>query len=412
MLFLYLGTPAHATDLTSHLESLIIPFAERYPAGELIYARNVWDLKAFAGRLYVAAGNYDNNGPAPNAGPVPILAWDPVKMAIVNEGQVDEEQIDRFCLINGTLYIPGTDPMESWKRGNLYRRRKDGRWQKQRTIPKAIHVFALTGNNGRLYAGLKATDTVPWYVDFNGYGSAVAVSSNAGKSWKFFRLGGYSISSFLHTAGRLYAADVFPGPGLNQWIAARSRERYYAPMYMLNAAGNHFERRSDLTAEHLFPDTQGVMDRACIISLAVVFADSCLYIGSDARGPFGLYRTDSLDPGAVRTTRIRLPDESIPRDIFIDNGMAFVLLQSPLAEHAVCNHVLASRDLVRWAAFFHFNAPTFARSFEKLDGDFYFGLGCEVKNRNRWHQNELHPETGRLVRLKKEHLPAIKTIVK
>ncbi len=202
------------------VEDLGIPFADRYSGGDAVYARNVWDLQAFSGRLYIGAGNYDNSGPAPNAGPVPILAWDPDAGTVVREGEVDEEEISRFEIVEDTLYIPGADPREGWELGNLYRREPGGNWRKLRTIPRAIHAAALTGHAGSLYVGLKATDTVPWYVDFNGYGSAVAVSEDRGGSWKVFPLGGYAVQTFLQVSGRLYATDVFPGPGLETWITA------------------------------------------------------------------------------------------------------------------------------------------------------------------------------------------------
>ncbi len=41
-----------SSDVTPYVESFEIPFAERYRGGEEIYARNVWDLQAFEGRLY------------------------------------------------------------------------------------------------------------------------------------------------------------------------------------------------------------------------------------------------------------------------------------------------------------------------------------------------------------------------
>ena len=48
---------------------------------------------------------------------------------------------------------------------------------------------------------------------------------------------------------------------------------------------------------------------------------------------------------------------------------------------------------------FHFYSSTFARSFEILNNDFYFGLGCEVKNTKYWRENELVPETGQILRV-------------
>ncbi len=405
------ASPVHPSDVTVHVESLTIPLARRYPAGAAIYARNVWDLQAFEGRLYVGGGNWDNKGPSSNAGPVPILAWDADKGRVVQEGEVDDEEISRFEIIGGRLYIPGADALESWKLGNLYRRETDGHWRKLRTIPRAIHAFALTDYGGRLYAGLKATDTVPWYVDFKGYGAAVAVSENSGSSWKFLPLGGFGAFEFLQVDGCLYAMDLTPGPGLRQWISKQDREAYYAPAYALDPSGLCFERRPDLDAAHLFPDTPEARERACCVHRPVSFGRSALYIGA-CGGPFGLYRAGSLHKGKVRTARIPLPPGTIPQDLLIRDGVVFVLLQGPTDKKGIQIRVLASRDLDQWFDLLRFTAPTFARSFEILNGDFYFGLGCTVKSRSEWNPAELHPETGRLLRIKGGYLPALRTYLK
>ena len=400
-----------ASEVPPHVESLVIPFAKRYPNGPAVYARNTWDLQAFGGQLYIGAGNWSNRGPAPNAGPVPILAWDPAEEAIVREGEVDDEEISRFEVIDDRLFIPGVDPRESWKLGNLYRRETDGRWRKMRTIPRAIHAYALAGHAGRLYAGLKATDTVPWYVDWKGYGSAVAFSRDGGGSWGLLPLGGHSIQSFLRVANQLYATDLFPSPGLERWISEHDREKYYAPVYALDSSCERFVRRSDLTFRRLFPDTEEARGGARVISRTVPFGESVLYIGSSVHGPFGLYRADSLAVEDIRTSRIRLPEGTFPRDILVREGVVFVLLQGPATRKGIQIRVLALRSLKPPVGILSFAAPTFARSFELLNGDFYFGLGCEVQNVSEWRQEELHPETGRLLRIKGDHLPALRTVL-
>ena len=400
---LFMAAAVRASDVTPYVESLGIPFAGRYGEGEEIYARNVWDLQAFEGRLYIGAGNYDNTGPAPNAGPVPIMAWDPAKEMFIREGVADEEQIDRFEVINGRLYIPGTDPRENWDLGNLYRREPDGRWLKLRTIPRAIHTLALTGHEGRLYAGLGAKHTVSRYVDVKGYGSAVAVSEDAGADWRLLPLGGFRLCAFLHVQGRLYAVDVLPGPGIERWVSKHDRENYYAPVYELDSSKRIFQRRTDLSAERLFPETEDVRVRASVIDRVVMFGTSAVYTGSSGYVPFGLYRADSLSRGSIRVSRIRLPEETRPRDLLERDGTLFVLLDRPAANGGVQIHVLAGRDPEQWSEVLHFSAPTFARSFELLDGNFYFGLGCKVKHPSKWRQEELHPATGKLLRVKGKH---------
>jgi len=61
-------------------------------------------------------------------------------------------------------------------------------------------------------------------------------------------------------------------------------------------------------------------------------------------------------------------------------------------------HVFATRDLMSFSEVCFFDAGTFARSFEMLEGDFYFGLGCDPEL--------LHPHTGRILRVPASALDA------
>ena len=137
----------HAT----RLDWLGIPLGDRYSRRAWIYARNVWDLQAHEGRLYIGGGNSSNVGPATNAGPVPLVSYDPDTGGFVQESTVDDEQIDRFRVIAGRLHIPGHDPTESWDWGNDYVLGSTG-WEKRRTIPRAIHTYDLALAGGRLFA--------------------------------------------------------------------------------------------------------------------------------------------------------------------------------------------------------------------------------------------------------------------
>ena len=67
------------------------PFKEAYKDGEEGYARNIWEMKVYKGLLFLGAGNSNNSGPVPNAGPVPIYSFNPENGIFSREGQVDDE---------------------------------------------------------------------------------------------------------------------------------------------------------------------------------------------------------------------------------------------------------------------------------------------------------------------------------
>lgn len=397
---------AGAADLTPHLERLSTPYATLFAEGEAIYARNPWDLLAFDGRLYIGAGNSANRGPAANAGPLPIFSFDPGGRLFHRETMVDDEQLDRFVALDGTLYLPGHDARESWEWGNLYRRETNGEWRKLRTIPRAIHVYDLALHQGRLYAALGATGVLPELPPSRNHGSAVAISEDRGESWRTLNLGGVRIHKLLRVNGRLYAVDRIAGHRMWARLESRGRATRYAPVYELESepAGEaRFRPRRDLNHAALFPDTPHT-PHASRISRAVEHAGRTLYLGARAHNDHqilsvGAYIADSLALGAVRTRRIPLPDRAWPADLLSRDGWAWLLLNRKDGQGGYRVSVIVSRDLEEWRELLHFTAPTFARAFERLDGDLYFGLGSEIHSVRRWRQEELHPATGELLRI-------------
>jgi hypothetical protein len=62
-----------------------------------------------------------------------------------------------------------------------------------------------------------------------------------------------------------------------------------------------------------------------------------------------------------------------------------------LSHSAVCAALKIRRVayIPLWNEVLCFSAPTFGWSFEIPNGDFYFGLGCEVDDPGNWKQEEL-----------------------
>ena len=220
-----------ADGRAAELEWLGIPLADPYSRRGRIYARNVWDLQVHDERIYIGGGNSSNIGPATNAGPVPIVSFDPRRGIFVREAEVDDEQIDRFRVIDGRLYVPGHDPQESWEWGNVYVLASQG-WVKRRTIPQSIHTYDLADVDRRLFAAVGARG-----------GAAVAVSDDQAESWDVLPIPGFRAYTFINLAGRLYATGIVPAD------RPPSSEMVSVSEY----ADGRFLGRADLDAAALFP---------------------------------------------------------------------------------------------------------------------------------------------------------------
>ena len=84
-----------------------------YPKNDTLhsFARSVWDLHNFSGRIYVGGGDWINN-----QGPVSVWSFagdnSRSKYQFQKEVTVDDESVDRFRTCAGRLFVPGIDATE------------------------------------------------------------------------------------------------------------------------------------------------------------------------------------------------------------------------------------------------------------------------------------------------------------
>ncbi|MCP4402327.1 MAG: hypothetical protein GY801_34105 [bacterium] len=383
------------------------PFTRWYPSVESIYARNIWDLQVYNNRLYLGAGNSSNVGTAPNAGPVPLLFWNPDTRRFQQEFMVNDEQIDRYVVLDDQLVIPGHDARQNWTYGNVYRLQPGAYWRKFRTIPGALHVYDITRSRNALFAGFGTVTPVPGGDDPYSPESAVAVSQDEGKTWHVMKAGGMRIYAFLHVDGLLYATDLFLTRERLQQDDIPIQTDRYAPVYQVTAEPRLI-RRPDLDAAAISPGLELKDKQAAKVVKPLTFRGRAVYIGGYVHNdhqfwPFGLYSASSLKIGERDVRRLSLPRGMRPWDLLLRDTSLYVLLNGKTRTGWQVR-VLVTSDLTIWTEALRFNAPAFARSFELLQGDFYFGLGSEVRNPRDWTPDELHPATGDILRVEKNSL--------
>lgn len=343
-----------ANDLTAKVVNLGQPF------NKPVYARNVWDMQLFNGKIYLAHGNEVNTPPAPNAGPIPVIYYDPSTNKFVTQYTAPEEQINVFKIINGNLYFPGDDATESWDFGNYYIL-DNNVWTKMRTIPKASHVFDITSYKGQLYA---ATGT-------EGFGEVVTSQDN-GLTWKSLmpQSGNlfYTYSGMAHTLfefkAKLYAVSSLT------YIDCK-----YNDMLMMDGAT---AKTITVYGSKMLPGASNLYFYR--ILRPTVINDTLLYLGVKEVNyiqwsPDSMYIATDIN----QSTRVVFPQTTaLPVDIVTRGSTVYVSAYIKNTADNYTNIVYSSSDLKNWRELFRFNYNTFARSFEELNGDFYFGLGCHV----------------------------------
>ena len=353
------GTPRHPRTV----EYLGGPlYADHKDSVAMRYARNVWDLQVWEGRLYIGSGNSSNDGPAVNAGPVPIISMNLASGVFEEEFVVDDEQVDRFRIIDGKLHVPGHDPRDPWELGNFYR--LDGKlWTKVRTIPLGIHAYDMLGFQGEIYVAEGTTK-----------GAMISRSADGGQTWTSYILPGVVRAYELFTVG----SELFVSTYGDQVF--RFTGEGFVPC------------RVDL-----FPDSDH--SGTPLVVRSVRCGDVLLYIGADNINdhqwmPFAVYAAERID-GA---RRLAIPSTDVPYDILVRGDRAWLLTNRRMvksedtAQDALYTVIVySSDDLRQWQEVVRFAMPSFARSFELHDGTFYAGLGTRTA--------PLSPDAGKLYRV-------------
>jgi hypothetical protein len=369
------STPGRGLDLSGQVELLGEPFASKP-----IYARNIWDLQSFGGRLYLGHGNSSNQLPSPNAGPVPIVFWDPVSASFVTAYTVNDEQIDRYRVLDGQLYVPGHDPRDDSSLGNYYVLGRNG-WSKYRNVPGGVHMLDLCRYDGALFAALGSMGSTIW-------------ASTNGANWRSALEPSLAVSG--RTGGRVYSFFRF-GETLHALTLVRLPNFEYQPTVLRYDRNQQwFVAEASTTVSNLFPQTALPFGRDYRLERAVSLGDKLFYVLGRAYNDLqweslGLFWATNVNSGV----RVRLPAASQVWDLAEHGGRVWALLSEPKPESTnVWVSVTSTVDGHQWQELLRFESPTLARSFEWLAGDLYFGLGCST--------NQLEAATGQLRRIRKE----------
>ena len=261
------------------------PAVSRYPSCWQSLPRTPWDLALFDGKLYVGLGNSRNQGPSANAGPSPLFAYNLEQRRWQQEAALPEEQISRFLIAGDQLWIAGEDPRDSWRWGNLYRRRSRERfWWQQRRLPRFIHAHDLAVHQRRLVVAGNVSDAVAHGAPQDRHGSALALSVDDGKTWSVQRLVGWRATTLLPFPCSLFAIEALPGPQLKRWLQQGQRWRPWAAVHQWQPDIG-WKPRPEITAEQLLPGLQGASARSAWIDRATPNRQGVAWIASS--GPWG-----------------------------------------------------------------------------------------------------------------------------
>ncbi len=327
-----------------------------------VYARNVWDMTVFENKIYIGIGCS-----SPNSGDTPVITLNPATSAYTTEFVVQEEQIDRYEIVNGSLYIPGHDYTAPPQFSQVYKK-TGATWGVLGQIQSMALLFSLVEFGGKLY-----TSGGNWSGNFS-----VFASANNGATWQ-----GVGDSRFYRPDGTLIA-----GNGARHWLLMPLAGQLYSFRYSyINGTPQQFGKLNQTTGQFepyflpssvFAPGITGQVDRFRYRNPLYLSDGSALVQGvvnDDGFGwsPLALYHVTDMVAGGVQPVPV---PEGVVFDHVLRGNTIYLCAWNATNKHNIVyaldatNLSAAPREVLR------FVAPTFARSFEEVNGDFYFGLGC------------------------------------
>jgi hypothetical protein len=304
-------------------------------APDQAFARNLWDLQVYAGRLYLGYGDAITN-----TGPTDVIAYDPARGTFDHEAVVQEEAILQYRVFGDRLYIPGVDAVDS-DDDTLYVRDVAG-WTRI-PLPHVAHTLDVAVRGTELCVAVQDRTV----------GGAVRCSNDGGATWQSHPTGSWRAVSLFQLGGALYASN--------------------------HDIGIH---RVD-GGERVALTVPGVLDSGDVLATRparcgddVVFIAAQLQYTRDSviRHIFGLFRASSGPTGGVTVAAIDVA--GIPVDIFEHAGRCYAITN--LARGGAFDvAIYGSDDNRTWQPRVRFPSEAMARSGEWLQGHFYVGLGCD-----------------------------------
>lgn len=351
-------------------------------------ALNVWDLQAFGQKIYIAGGST-----VTNAGPINVWAYDPSSQKFVKEYTVDEEAIEHYKVFNEQLYIPAADPTV----GDLhkfYRLKANSQWQKYASeTVKLAHVrdLIVTDTNDILMVGNNRHPD-----KLSNVGTTIATATGDSISFSGAGVENIQINNNI-IADYNWFFSVF-----------EYQERIFATNSLLRDSGNF----SKAIAEYNFKSKQFIL-RSNLLNDEFIPQSIISKDNKDNKYGFEVIyrpwnpvefqnhliypvRSYSIIPNSYTQSymnsigffcksgmgespqEVKLPNRAVGEDVLVVDRELYVLANKKEQDNKFTIYVYKTNRLdqkIEWQQVVKFSSFNKGRSFEYLDGTFYFGLG-------------------------------------
>lgn len=333
-------------------------------------ARSVWDMQTYNGKVYFGSGDYDKN-----QSPTYIGCYDPeTDEAYIFQDKIDDEQVERFCIIDGKLVVPGIDPANNSVMHYFYLNEAENSFVNYYMNTNGrLHNFDMISYDGKIFLGGGTNSNV--------YASAAAVSTDGGRNFSDvgvyyngnivngYTNGGWGrVYNYFVVGGELYAlfyqystTDGGNYAGVYKYDAEANRFNYYSTYSVFDSGYSHSYYVSNKVSGFI---SYTFCQAAITVGDKLAICNGNLLITKDMKN----YTKIEPISGIVFT------------DLVYANDTLYALAMVPKTDGTATNYVYKSTDLSNFTEVMRFEASTFMRSMEYVNGTFVFGAGARAND--------------------------------
>lgn len=307
------------------------------------FSRNIWDLQTVGGKLLIGYGD----SALVNAGPIFLRWYDPADQAFHDKASsIPNNTIVRIRLFGGVAYFQNLDPTYGWSNDGDFTTWDGTTYTQHQTCKVTTSSGSTHQEDCYLFGGVLYAS---WTETVIGKSSDLGANQN---NWTNLAGGGEEIATgtFFEVNGALYMTSGLLGTccriNSNGSLTVFNNDQF-GPAHNYQGMPH---RNLPIDATHTI-----------LIWLNPATSDY---------DPSGAYV--STGPGS--TTAISISGSPKIYDVIQDGASTYLL--GALANGGNWDNIVyASTDLSTWTERFRFTHAGFARSFELLNGCFFFGIG-------------------------------------
>ena len=330
-----------------------VPAYNSYNTTALIPSRAINDLVAYNDKIFLGVGDYDKN-----TGPTKMVYYDTKTGKIDKSGNINDEEVLSFKIIDGQLYTTGADPRYDWKYGHYFiYNAETNLWVQHLFSDGWIHVFDVAKYHDKMFMSGSVT----------GDKSIIQVSNDNGVTFTDAFLYKDGVKLPLNTSMRCYKLFDYQDDLYGVVYFNESTTIKYKGIYKYDESKNQFNY---ITNPPSFTYSTNALNTAWhnwLYFNNTTYKDNFLFIAGF------MYKMNKTEDGSVSFERLYPNFDNAVVDTVIVDDVLYLLSYKYVSSKNYETKIYSTEDLNSYNLIYETNLDTVPFAITYHDNNFYIG---------------------------------------